>query len=160
MPRCKLFSLLFVVFASAACEQDQTFIDLAGNDGLLRFNLAFTNEANVDLDLHVVPPDGSEIYYGNTEAAGGQLDVDCFCGVDNCTSGPSENIYWDYGGVAPAGTYGVSVQYYGACDGGTVGSSEYTLRVLQSGDVVAEYMGVLGYLDVADYSHVQEAAAD
>ncbi|MCO4744826.1 MAG: hypothetical protein KC912_08555 [Proteobacteria bacterium] len=160
MTRATFLPMLAATLFLGACEQDYTYHDLAGNDGLLRFNLSFTNETAVDLDLHVHTPDGSEIYYGNPLAAGGQLDVDCFCGVENCASGPNENIYWDYGGTAAAGTYSVSVEYYGACESDVLATSEYTLRVLQSGDIVAEYMGVLGYLETNQYSHVQNVAAD
>lgn len=158
MRRAQL-ALCLAALASSGCERDYNYIDLAGQDGVLRFNLQFTNPDLVDLDLHVFAPDGSEIWYANKEAAGGQLDVDCFCGEGNCPQGPNENIYWDYSGEAPPGSYLARVEYYGSCDGSTTPESEFTLRVLQSGDVVAEYLGVLGYLGSAEYTHVEQAPA-
>lgn len=155
MTRSTAASLLFLL-AATGCEQEFGYIDLAGEDGVLRFNLEFTNEANVDLDLHVVAPDGSHIYYAEKEGAGGRLDVDCFCGEGNCDNGPNENIFWDYSGEAPPGTYEVRVEYYGICDV-AVEPSEYTLRIMQSGRVVDEFLGALGYLETVSYTHVEAA---
>ncbi|TNE91210.1 MAG: hypothetical protein EP330_06075 [Deltaproteobacteria bacterium] len=150
-------AMLLTTLAATGCEREYNYVDLAGEDGVLRFNLQFTNPEQVDLDLHVVAPDGSEIFYAEPSAAGGQLDVDCFCGEGNCPQGPNENIYWDYAGEAPPGTYVARIEYYGTCDGSTTAESEFTLRVLQSGDIVAEYVGVLGYLGFAEYTHVELA---
>ena len=40
------------------------------------------------MDLHVLPPCGTEIYYGRSTACGGTLDAD-----DTSLRGP-ENIFW------------------------------------------------------------------
>ncbi len=78
-------------------------------NGQLRISMTW--DVMGDLDLAVVPPCGTEIYYGRLNACGGTLDVDS-CpalsrsssypgGSDPCT-GP-ENVYWP---SAPAsGTY-------------------------------------------------------
>ena len=47
-----------------------------------------------DFDLHVFTPDGTEIYYSNPQAAGGELDVDANSDSDNLSSSPVENIYF------------------------------------------------------------------
>jgi hypothetical protein len=57
-----------------------------------------------DVDLHVVTPDGSEIYWNNASGQGGTLDRD-----DTTGTGP-ENIFWS--AAAPAGTYLVCVAPY------------------------------------------------
>ena len=46
-----------------------------------------------DLDLHVFAPDGSEIYYSNPKACGGELDVDANAN-DERKADPVENIYF------------------------------------------------------------------
>ena len=45
-----------------------------------------------DLDLHVVAPDGTEVFFGNPAAAGGELDVDMQVG--SIVEHPVENIYF------------------------------------------------------------------
>ena len=60
-----------------------------------------------DLDLHVVTPDGTEIYYGNSVAAGGELDVDMQ--VSSFVEHPVENIYFE---TPEHGTYHVFVENY------------------------------------------------
>ncbi len=147
-----------------ACTNEYDHVELAGRDGVLRFNLVFDNEDEVDLDLRVTTPNGVEIAWDSVEGDGGQLDVDCYCnldgfdsgGSDNCEQGPNENIYWDYGGEAPLGRYDIEVDYYGSCDfvADPPPSSSYTLRVLQSGAVVAEHTGTLS-ADSDFYTHEQ-----
>ena len=143
------FAVLVVLFA-AGCAPEYDVAGFVGSDGELRFNLTFTNEDAVDLDLHVITPAGAEIdYAAKTDATGGQLDVDCYCG--NCDLGPNENVFWEYGGQAAAGDYQVSVQYYGSCtasydyyyDYSEPEPSEYTLRLMEAGAVLETYTGTL-----------------
>lgn len=59
-------------------------------------------DAPTDVDLHVVDPDGEEIYFGNlTSASGGTLDLDSnpACSLDNINN---ENVVWPTGS-APRG---------------------------------------------------------
>ncbi len=112
---------------------------IVGASGNPRFNLQFNNEQNVDLDLHVLTPNGIELYFSNKSGDGGQLDVDCLCGT--CPNGPNENIYWEPG-TAPHGQYKYWVQYYNNC--GVAGaSSAYTLRRLVNNTVVSTNSGTL-----------------
>src|ERR1041384_4517496 len=76
-------------------------------DGVLRFSLSWT--ADSDFDLHVMSPTGNEIYWQNTTADGGQLDVDqCAAG---CTAGQHvENIVFTEG--APLGQYAFWVENF------------------------------------------------
>ena len=66
-----------------------------------------------DLDLHVIDPDGQEIYYGQKEHKCqdviGRLDIDANVSTTYITT-PVENIYWD--GTAPIGKYCVKVNLY------------------------------------------------
>jgi hypothetical protein len=56
-------------------------------DGELRISLSWSNHD--DLDLHVIQPNGSLIYYGDKQ---GKLDVDMNAGGMNLTNEPVENV--------------------------------------------------------------------
>ena len=95
-------------------------LSAASNEALV-FVVGFTGDVQVsvswdapsDVDLHVVEPNGNDIYYGNpSSSTGGQLDVDsnAACSIDGRQI---ENIRWS--GQAPAGTYTVRVDYWDAC---------------------------------------------
>ncbi|MBI9043541.1 MAG: hypothetical protein JEZ06_03595 [Anaerolineaceae bacterium] len=70
-----------------------------------------------DLDLHVIDPDGVDIFYGNSSSmSGGALDVDSNQGCGgNITEYPVENIFWEFG-EAPEGEYQVIVHYFQQCE--------------------------------------------
>jgi hypothetical protein len=68
-------------------------------------------DTGVDLDLHVIEPGGSEIYWENRNGAqGGELDVDDIDGF-----GP-ENVYYMQG-KGPPGDYKWFVHYFGGLAG-------------------------------------------
>jgi hypothetical protein len=99
--------------------------------GNLRVSLAFSVDS--DFDLHVLTPGGSEIYYGETEANGGTLDVDqC---VLPCGAGAHvENIVFD--DTALSGQYEVWVVNFGGRAAG-----DFSIEV--AGDVSAAFEGSL-----------------
>lgn len=78
-----------------------------GGRGALKVTLLWNFSA--DLDLHVIEPNGTEIYFRNKKdiETGGYLDVDNMDGG----RGSAENIYWEN---PPAGEYMVEVEYYKA----------------------------------------------
>ncbi len=82
-----------------------------------------------DVDLHVLPPDGDEIYYGNRTSGGGELDLDsnAGCRIDGIRN---ENVTWP-AGTAPRGFYTVRVNYWDSCG---VQATNYTVRVNTGGD--------------------------
>ncbi|PZD77244.1 YfaP family protein [Mesonia sp. K7] len=150
--------LLSITMTTTSCSNDDEDNNddgggsLVGQPGNPRFNLQFTNEENVDLDLHVETPNGIEVYYANANADGGELDVDCYC--SSCSQGPNENIYWE-DGTAPTGTYKYWVEYYGDCNGNSA-SSSFTLRVVKNNQIIATRTGSLssGMSDV--WTHEQQ----
>lgn len=153
---------LSIALCMSSCSKDEDNKDddtgddetLVGQPGNPRFNLKFTNEENVDLDLYVETPNGVVLSYNNSEDDGGRLDVDCLC--DECPQGPNENIYWE-DGTAPTGTYKYWVEYFGSCEDGS-GSSSYTLRVVKNNNVIATKTGTLNASgDSSDkFAHTQE----
>lgn len=91
--------------------------------------LTLTWQSLDDIDLHVIGPDGYEIYYSApTSPSGGQLDRDNEC--TNLELGRPENIYWA-SGTAPAGQYRVWVHYFDTCD--IARSVDWTVRVVTGG---------------------------
>lgn len=86
-------------------------------------------DAPSDVDLHVVGPDSSEVYYFNrTSASGGTLDLDsnAACTIDNIDN---ENVTWPTG-KAPSGTYTVRVDYWANCG---VNVTNYVVTVTVAG---------------------------
>ncbi|WP_152051000.1 YfaP family protein [Tautonia marina] len=98
-------------------------------------------ESAADLDLHVIEPGGSHIYWAQRQGKNaGELDVD-----DTDGFGP-ENIYWldpdaDGGekikGQGPSGVYHWYVHYYGPPGGfgGKVVPTRWKVRVKHAGEV-------------------------
>jgi uncharacterized protein YfaP (DUF2135 family) len=87
--------------------------------------------ADSDVDLHVVPPGGDEIFYGRRESpSGGELDLDsnAGCQIDGVRN---ENITWPVG-TAPRGLYTVRVNYWSDCG---VQRTDWTVRVNNGGAV-------------------------
>ncbi|HEX9824321.1 MAG TPA: DUF6777 domain-containing protein [Actinomycetota bacterium] len=90
-----------------------------------------------DLDLHVVDPEGSEIYYGApTSTSGGQLDHDDTAGCGG-TGTHVENVYWS-AGAAPVGEYRAFVVNYSPCAAET-----FELRITVAGEVVHSSSGTV-----------------
>lgn len=97
-----------------------------------------------DLDLHVVDPQGEEIYFSNhTSNSGGELDIDsnAACGSQMSDS-PIENIYWGTDS-APKGDFRVSVHYYVQCTS-TI-PTRFTVRLLVDG-VLREFEGTVEHV--------------
>ena len=93
--------------------------------------ITLTWNAEADIDLHVIDPNGDEVYYANTIVpSGGQLDRDNLC--SNFIMGRPENIFWP-SGQAPRGTYTVKVRYYSNC--ANAGAVEWTVRTVVMGQV-------------------------
>ena len=88
-------------------------------------------DADSDVDLHVIDPNGDEVFWANTSVpSGGELDLDsnAGCSIDGVRN---ENITWPVGS-APQGTYTVRVDYWSSCG---VGSTDYTVLVNNGGSV-------------------------
>ncbi|HEU5074429.1 MAG TPA: hypothetical protein VFU02_09655 [Polyangiaceae bacterium] len=98
--------------------------------GDVKVTLAF--DQNVDLDLLVMEPDGTEIYFDEPlSPSGGELDHDsnALCNIDGDNL---ENIFWPTD-AAPEGEYVVGVLYYGACD--VEETVNYTVTITIGDDV-------------------------
>ncbi|HEV3166108.1 MAG TPA: hypothetical protein VGZ22_18940 [Isosphaeraceae bacterium] len=91
-----------------------------------QFTLIWDSQA--DIDLHVIEPGGSEIYWEKPHAdKGGELDVDDVDGY-----GP-ENVFWVQG-QGPPGEYRWFVHYYGGFGGQSV-PTHWKVRLKHNGTV-------------------------
>jgi uncharacterized protein YbjQ (UPF0145 family) len=107
-----------------------------GATGELRISLLWNNRN--DLDLHVTPPSGEEIFFRHKKSrCGGELDVDMNVGGDSTT--PIENVFWAHGS-APRGRYQVSVKQYSCRDGNN--RTPFRIEVVAAGRVT-HYEGVV-----------------
>ncbi len=99
--------------------------------------------SSADVDLAVVEPDGTEIYYGDSgpSSTGGELDVDSNVGCDDTdgVEGAVENIFWPTGD-APSGSYSVKVTGFSLTDsdGASCGSGDYTVTITVAGEETVE----------------------
>ena len=99
-----------------------------------------------DIDLHVVDPNGFEVYYGDdTSPEGGMLDLDsnAACAIDGIKN---EHIVWPVG-MAPAGTYTVRVDNYDNC---TSTAANYVVTVQTKGKPPQTFMGSFLATDLGD----------
>ena len=87
-------------------------------------------DTDADLDLHMVDPNGDEIYYGRPAvASGGVLDLDSFCGPERFIR--NEHIAWSQG-TPPRGIYEVRLDYWENCD---AAETNYIVSVYNHGHV-------------------------
>ncbi|HJZ78394.1 MAG TPA: hypothetical protein VKE51_41990 [Vicinamibacterales bacterium] len=107
---------------------------VSGQSGGVQVGLTWDTAS--DVDLHVVDPQGSEVYWANaTVMSGGALDVDsnAACAIDNKNN---ENVRWS--GAAPNGTYTVRVDYWSACN--VTGTTTYAV-VVNNGGSISRFTG-------------------
>jgi uncharacterized protein YfaP (DUF2135 family) len=94
-----------------------------------------------DLDLHVIDPNGEEIYFNvAASSSGGRLDTDANSDCEGVAPAPVENVFWPPG-RAPSGTYQVSVENFTACD--RTRGTDYTLTVMVDGQVALDDSGTV-----------------
>jgi hypothetical protein len=99
-----------------------------------------------DVDLHVVDPNGYEIYWDNEPSVeGGELDLDSnpACAIDGIKN---ENILWPIG-KAPAGLYTVRVDNFDNC---TDLAANYVVTVQKKGQAAQTFMGSFAATDTGD----------
>jgi hypothetical protein len=96
--------------------------------------VAMTMSTPTDLDLYVVDPAGTVVYYGNPHNfSGGQLDLDANAACSGNMGVNSEHVFWPEH-QAPAGTYSVRVAHFESCiDGAPV---DYRVTVRACGETV------------------------
>lgn len=107
---------------------------LRAGTGLLQVSLLW-DQLN-DVDLHLIDPNGEEIYFANrTSSTGGYLDVDSnpACYIDEINN---ENIFYEDNEdvTVPTGEYEVLVDLWSNCD--IVPDTAYSIVVTYGGIVI------------------------
>jgi hypothetical protein len=118
---------LDAIFGAGGEYATQTFSVTEVGTGDVQVSVSWTGAS--DVDLHVVDPNGEEIYYGHrTSPEGGELDLDsnAGCSIDNVNN---ENIVYPTG-EAVRGEYIVRVDYWSGCD---AERSDYVVTVRVKG---------------------------
>ena len=113
--------------------QDADLSVAEAESGTLRVTLSW--DTATDVDLHVIEPGGTEIYYGNRSSpTGGALDLDsnAGCGIDGVKQ---ENIYWD---LPANGTYTIGVDFWSDCPDDEGNGLPANWRVVVSGCGIEE----------------------
>lgn len=91
-------------------QMRQRFEEAGAKVGDVEIGLSWENLN--DLDLHVVDPNGEQIFFGHKiSASKGELDVDRNVRLLQATTTPVEHVYWPKDG-APEGSYRVFVNFY------------------------------------------------
>ena len=110
------------VYNGSVADSFKEKVKAAGGnvDGFMRCSLHWFNYD--DLDVHVMEPNGREIYYGNKHSyyTGGQLDVDMNAGSGK-TRDAVENIVWTDRSKLAKGRYTVFVNQFNKREGIDVG---------------------------------------
>lgn len=110
---------------------------IAAGTGQLQVSLSFDNEK--DVDLHLLEPNGTHIYYGYSQSEnGGQLDVDsnAGCSLDGINN---ENIFYGEESYVEPGTYIVYVDLYQNCDASI--ATNFVVTVFYDGQLIAAQTG-------------------
>jgi hypothetical protein len=107
---------------------EQLLREHGAGSGDVRVSLMWSNRN--DIDLHVVDPNGEEIFYGHRQArSGGLLDIDMNASPPFRVPAV-ENVYWPQR-AAPRGQYKVYVNHYRQHDSANV--TPFRVRVLVRG---------------------------
>lgn len=125
-------------------EDREDIIDRArrtGQQGRLKVTLEWTDRS-IDLDLHVIEPNGFEIYYMELvdRSTGGELDIDWTPQKEECRNRPcAENIYW---ANPPRGEYVVKVVYYADSDVHRGPSARCNVTIFKEGEAPQVFQNV------------------
>jgi hypothetical protein len=125
---------------SAPVTMDTTIVKVGIGD----IQISVTWNVDNDIDLHVIDPNGFEIYYNsNISDEGGELDLDSNpdCNIDHINN---ENVVWP-SGTAPAGSYSVLVANYMNCTGL---AASYAVTVQKKGQPPETFMGSYAATDL------------
>ncbi len=139
------FDLKFALAKNGEVGEIQTIPVRAVNVGTGDLQVSLSWDQPNDVDLHLVEPDGSEIYYGDSYSnSGGELDLDSnpACSIDSVNN---ENIdyYLDEGDVIQTGEYIVRVDFYDNCD--VQEKTQYSVAVQYMGELISPSSGTNPY---------------
>jgi hypothetical protein len=115
----------------------QRVVDEGGRIG--KVNLILTWDTDDDLDLHVICPNGTRVYFGNQQACGAVLDVDRNRSQTGLSPQPVENMVWNDDSTMP-GEFTVQVDRYKSRSSGS-GGTGFTVELRLDDQVVKTQRG-------------------
>jgi len=116
----------------------QRVLDEGGRIG--KVNLILTWNTDDDLDLHVICPNGTRIYFGNQQACGAVHDVDRNRSQTSLSPQPVENMVWNDDSTMP-GEFTVQVDRYKSRSSGSAGT-EFTVELRVDDQTVRTERGI------------------
>lgn len=136
-------------------------VPLQGRAGKLRINLQWNTID--DLDLHVIDPNGNEIFYGNKQAICqdkiGLLDIDANAGTYTTIPPPQENISWE---EAPYGEYKIFVTLFTKRE--SIENIPFFIQILGYNSLGRVYSGALSFekekKEIASFSFLKNKGLD
>ena len=108
--------LISIVDANGLISPSQTVTVTRVTAGTGKLQISCSWDKQNDIDLHLVEPNSSEIYWDNDESSnGGLLDVDSnpACSIDNINN---ENITYSANATVEKGKYIVRIALFSSCD--------------------------------------------
>ncbi len=111
-------------------DPSQTVVEEGGAIGAVNVILSWSGKA--DLDLHVTCPTGEEIFHGDREGCGGELDVDANANAHTAMASPVENIVFPE--RPEAGRYRVEVKFYSLRGEPRDSRIPFTLTIIVEGE--------------------------
>lgn len=123
-------------------SQAETLLLDGVNVGTGDLQVSVSWSINSDVDLHLIEPDGTRIWFNDDySSSGGQLDLDSngACVIDGIRN---ENITYQYS-QPPSGEYTIIVDYYLDC---FQGPTDYIVTLRNHGQI-STYRGVLNATD-------------
>ncbi len=135
------FVLLFAIMSESGniCDLQELPVQrVEAKVGKLQVSLSW-DQLN-DVDLHLVEPDGEEIYYGNGYSSNdGELDLDSNpgCSIDGINN---ENIVYGEEAAIETGEYIVRVDFYSNCNDISV-PTNYSVAVTYNGELISPSYG-------------------
>ena len=125
---------LELIMQVAAKNKDGTVSDYVGRKvkvlplGTGDVEVTLSMDQTSDLDLYVVDPTGSAVFYrGKATDSGGHLDLDANAMCEDHLGVDHEHVFWEKG-KAPPGTYQVRVSHYESCVAGEPVDYRITVR--------------------------------
>ena len=126
--------------AAVGAYANQTVQFITAATGDIQVSVSWSDTS--DVDLHVIDPNGEEVYFGHRDAAsGGHLDIDsnAACSSDGAAGfhKNNENTVWPVGMAIP-GNYTVKLDYWSPCG---FSQTDWVVTIQRTGSAAQIFTG-------------------
>jgi len=135
--------LIAIQTAAGAVSEHETIVVSLVQVGTGKLQVSLSWDQLNDLDLHLVEPNGQEIYYGNSLSSNlGELDLDsnAACDLDYVNN---ENITYSENAVVENGEYIVRVDFWANCE--VTENTNYSVTAYYEGVLLTPSTGTNPY---------------